>query len=156
MSTYSQIYVHIIFAVKGRESLILPPWESRLYKYVTGIVQNMNQKMIAVNGISNHIHILIGMRPTCCLSDLVREVKKSSNTFINENKFSKLKFNWQEGFGAFSCSHNQLDQAVAYVMNQKEHHAHKTFREEYLELMEELHIPDDDGYIKKWLNGCVE
>ena len=76
MSTYSQIYVHIIFAVKGRESLILPSWESRLYKYVTGIVQNMNQKMIAVNGISNHIHILIGMRPTCCLSDLVREVKK--------------------------------------------------------------------------------
>lgn len=101
-STYSQIYIQIVFAVKHREALISYDWEERLYQYITGIVQNKGQKMIAINGMPDHIHLFIGMKPSCCLSDLVREIKKSSNDFINENKLSKYKFNWQEGFGAFS------------------------------------------------------
>ena len=99
--SYSQIYIHIIFAVKGRESLILYEWEERLYQYITGIVQNKKQKMLAINGMPDHLHILIGIKPSCCLSDLIREIKKSSNDFINEKKLSKFKFSWQEGFGTF-------------------------------------------------------
>jgi len=128
--TYSQIYIQTIFAVKGRESLINSDWEERLYKYITGIVTNKEQKLLAINGMPDHLHFLIGMRPSCCLSDLVREIKKASNDFINEKKLSKYKFNWQEGYGAFSYSHSQLDGVIAYIMNQKEHHKKKTFKEE--------------------------
>ncbi len=144
MSTYSQIYIQTIFAVKGRDGLIQPKWEERLYKYITGIVQNKGQKMLAINGIPNHIHFLIGMKPSCCLSDLVREVKKSSNEFINDNKLSKFKFNWQEGFGAFSYSHSQLDKVIAYIMNQKEHHKKKTFKEEYTDFLKQFNVEYDE------------
>ena len=132
MSTYTQIYVHIIFAVKGRDSLIQQVWEERLYKYITGIVQNKEQKMLAINGMPDHIHFLIGMKPTCCLSDVVREIKKSSNEFIKENNFTKFKFNWQGGFGAFSYSHSQLDDVIGYIKRQKAHHKKKTFKDEYI------------------------
>ena len=85
-SSFSQIYIQVVFAVKGRQSLIYQSWEEELYKYITGIVQNKNQKMLAINGMPDHIHFFIGMKPSCCLSDLVREVKKSSNEFIKEKK----------------------------------------------------------------------
>ena len=150
MSTYSQIYIQTIFAVKGRNGLIQPEWEERLYKYITGIVQNKGQKMLAINGIPNHIHFLIGMKPSCCLSDLVREIKKSSNEFINESHFSKFKFNWQEGFGAFSYSHSQLDAVIAYVMNQKEHHKKKTFKEEYTDFLKQFNVEYDEQYLFEW------
>jgi REP element-mobilizing transposase RayT len=112
MSTYSKIYIQTVFAVKGRESLIQPEWEERLYKYITGIIQRKEQKLLAINGMPDHIHFFIGMNPSCCLSDLVREIKKSSNDFIKDEKLSKFKFNWQEGFGAFSYSHSQLDMVI--------------------------------------------
>jgi REP element-mobilizing transposase RayT len=150
MSTYSQIYIQTIFAVKGRDSLIRPEWEERLYKYITGIVQNKGQKMLAINGIPNHIHFLIGMKPSCCLSDLVREIKKSSNEFINKSNFSKFKFNWQEGFGAFSYSHSQLDDVIAYIMNQKEHHKKKTFKEEYTDFLKQFNVEYDEQYLFEW------
>src|SRR6267142_5147485 len=140
MSTYTQIYIQIIFAVKGRESLIRSEWEERLYKYITGIVQNSQQKMLAINGMPDHIHFLIGMKPSCCLSDLVREVKKSSNEFIKKNKFSKFKFNWQEGFGAFSYSHSQLNDVISYIMNQKVHHKMKTFKDEYIDFLKMFNV----------------
>lgn len=148
--TYSQIYIHVVFAVKGRSNLISVEWEERLYKYITGIVQHKQQKMLAINGISNHIHFLIGMRPSCCLSDLVREVKKSTNEFINENNLTKLKFNWQEGFGAFSYSHSQLDQVISYIMNQKDHHRKKGFKEEYLSLLRQFKVEYDEKYLFDW------
>jgi REP element-mobilizing transposase RayT len=132
--TFSQIYIQIVFAVKGRENLILNSWEDELYKYITGIIQNKGQKLIAINGMPDHIHILIGMKPICCLSDLVREVKKASNSFINDKKFVKGSFHWQEGYGAFSYSHSALDNVVAYIDNQKAHHKKKSFKEEYLEI----------------------
>jgi putative transposase len=102
VGTFSQIYIQIIFAVKGRNSLIKTDWEDELYKYITGIIRNKDQNLLAINGMPDHIHILIGMKPNCCLSDLVREIKKSSNEFIKEKKFSKDIFAWQSGYGAFS------------------------------------------------------
>ena len=147
MSTYSQIYIQVIFAVKGRDSLIHPEWEEKLYKYITGIVQNKEQKMLAINGMPNHIHFLIGMKPSCCLSDLVREIKKSSNSFINENKLSKFRFSWQEGFGAFSYSHSQLDNVIGYIMNQKEHHRKRTFKEEYIDFLHQFNVDYNEIYL---------
>ncbi len=111
-NTYSQLYIQVIFAVKGRNSLIHSTWEAELYKYLTGIVQKKEQKLLAINGMPNHVHILIGMKPNCSLSDLVRELKKSSNAFIKEKGFVKGNFQWQEGFGAFSYSHSALDNVI--------------------------------------------
>lgn len=149
--TFSQIYIQIVFAVEHRESLIMQEWEAELYKYITGIVQNKGQKMLAINGMPDHIHIFIGMKPSCCLSDLVREIKKSSNDFIKEKKFSKFKFNWQEGYGTFSYSHSAIDNVVKYIMNQKEHHKKKTFREEYIDFLNKFEIDYKDEYLFKWI-----
>ena len=149
--TFSQIYIQVVFAVKNRESLIQATWEEELYKYISGIVRNKEQKMLAINGMPDHIHILIGMRPSCCLSDLVREIKKSSNEFINEKKFSAFKFQWQEGYGAFSYSHSALDNVIAYINNQKIHHKKHTFREEYNEFLRKFEIEYKDEYLFEWL-----
>ncbi|KAB2878086.1 IS200/IS605 family transposase [bacterium] len=148
--TFSQIYIHVIFSVKNRESLIQPQWENELYKYITGIVQNKQQKMLTINGMPDHIHFLIGMKPSCCLSDLIREIKKSTNKFIKEKGFTKLEFNWQEGFGAFSCSHSQLNTVIKYILNQKTHHKKRTFKEEYVELLTKFDIAYDEKYLFAW------
>src|ERR1035437_6814754 len=148
--TYSQIYIQIVFAVKGRTSLIKQSWEETLYKYITGIVQNKGQKMIAINGMPNHIHILIGMKPTCCISDLVREVKKSSNEFIKEQNFCPLNFQWQAGFGAFSYSHTEFDNVAKYIMNQKQHHKTITFKEEYIAMLKEFNVEYKTEYLFEW------
>lgn len=148
--TFTQIYIQIVFAVKNRDALISQKWENDLYKYITGIVQNKGQKMLAINGTSNHIHFIIGMKPTCCLSELVREVKKSSNTFIKDKKFTRFNFQWQEGFGAFSNSHSKLNNVIQYINNQKEHHRMKTFKEEYLEFLNKFEINYKDEYLFEW------
>jgi len=149
-NTYSQIYIQIVFAVRGRNSLIRGEWEEELYKYITGIVQNKGQKMLAINGIPNHIHFLIGMKPSCCLSDLVREIKKSSNAFIREKRFTKFKFEWQEGFGAFSYSHSSLDNVIRYINSQKEHHRQKSFKEEYFETLRKFDVEFSEEYVFDW------
>ena len=149
--TFSQIYIQVVFAVKGRNSLIKADWEDELYKYITGIVQNKGQKMLAINGMPDHIHILIGMKPSCCLSDLVREVKKSSNSFIKEKNFVSHKFEWQEGYGAFSYSHSALDNVIGYINNQKLHHKKKTFREEYKSFLTNFQIEHENEYLFEWL-----
>lgn len=150
-STFSQIYIQIVFAVKGRENRIHSTWEEELYKYISGIVRNKEQKMLAINGMPDHIHFLIGMKPSCCLSDLVREIKKSSNEFINERKFSKHKFYWQEGYGAFSYSHSALDNVIGYIKNQKEHHQKQSFRDEYISFLKKFQIEYKDEYLFEWL-----
>jgi REP element-mobilizing transposase RayT len=151
-STFTQIYIQIVFAVKGRESLINYSWEEDLFKYISGIVQNKGQKILAINGMPDHIHIFIGMKPTCCLSDLVREIKKASNEYINDNKFVKSKFKWQEGFGAFSYSHSNIDNVIKYILNQKEHHKLKTFKEEYLDFLAKVEIEFKEEYLFEWIN----
>jgi len=146
-STFSQIYIQIVFAVKGRQSLIHSSWEEELYKYITGIISNKGQKLLAINGVSNHIHIFIGMKPSCRLSDLVREIKKSSNSFIKEKGFTRYKFEWQEGYGAFSYSHSSIDNVIKYINNQKEHHRKRTFKEEYLHFLKKFDIKFKDEYL---------
>ncbi|MES2728193.1 MAG: IS200/IS605 family transposase [Bacteroidota bacterium] len=148
--TFSQIYIQIVFAVKNRDSLIDKSWEEELYKYITGIVTNKEQKMLTINGMPDHIHFLIGMRPSCCLSDLVREIKKSSNDFIKDKKLTPFKFEWQTGYGAFSYSHSSLDDVIRYIMNQKEHHKKKTFKEEYVELLKKFEVEHDEKYLFDW------
>ena len=150
--TFSQIYVQVVFAVKGRESLIHKEWEERLYQYITGIVRTKEQKLIAINGMPDHIHVFIGMKPSCCLSDLVREIKKSSNDFINENNLSKFRFSWQEGYGAFSYSHSQIDAVAKYILNQKEHHKKVTFKEEYIDFLKKFEIEHDEKYLFNWID----
>jgi len=147
MSTYSQLYIQVVFAVKNRQALIKEDWEERLYQYITGIVQSKGQKMLAINGVSNHIHIFINIKPNCSIADLVREIKKSSNKFINENKFTPFKFQWQEGYGVFSYSHSHIDRVAKYVMNQKEHHRKKTFKEEYIEMLQKMNVDYDNKYL---------
>ncbi|MBX2960650.1 MAG: IS200/IS605 family transposase [Flavobacteriales bacterium] len=147
MSTYSQLYIQVVFAVKNRQALIKEDWEERLYQYITGIVQSKGQKMLAINGVSNHIHIFINIKPSCSIADLVREIKKSSNKFINENKFTPFKFQWQEGYGVFSYSHSHVDRVAKYVMNQKEHHRKKTFKEEYMEMLQKMNVDYDNKYL---------
>ena len=152
-NTYSQIYIQVVFAVQNRKALIQPDWETELFKYITGIVQKKGQKMLSINGTSNHIHFFIGMKPSCCLSDLVREIKKSSNTFIKEKNFSKFHFQWQEGFGAFSYGHSQLTDVIHYIENQKTHHKKQTFKEEYLAFLKAFDIDFKDEYVFKWIDA---
>jgi putative transposase len=150
--TFSQIYIQVVFAVQNRDAMIKPTWEEELYKYITGTISNKGQKLLAINGIPNHVHFLIGMKPTCCLSDLVREVKKSSTDFIKVKKYSPFKFNWQEGYGAFSYSHSQIDSVIKYIMKQKVHHKKKTFREEYLNFLRKFDIEFKDEYLFEWID----
>ena len=150
--TFTQIYIQVVFAVQNRNALIHKSWEEEMYKYITGIVQKKGQKMLAINGTSNHIHFFIGMKPTCCLSDLVREVKKSSNAMVKEKQLTPFNFNWQEGFGAFSYSHSQLGDVIRYIETQKEHHKKKTFKEEYLAFLKAFEIEFKDEYLFQWLD----
>ena len=149
--TFTQIYIQVVFAVQNRNALIQKSWEEELYKYITGIVQKKGQKMLAINGTSNHIHFFIGMKPTCCLSDLVREVKKSSGAMVKEKRLTPYKFTWQEGFGAFSYSHSQLGDVIRYIENQKEHHKKTTFKEEYFAFLKAFEIEFKDEYLFQWL-----
>ncbi|GAB2617757.1 IS200/IS605 family transposase [Belliella aquatica] len=150
--TFSQIYIQVVFAVKNREALIESAWEEELFKYITGIVQNKGQKLLTINGTHNHIHILIGMKPSCCLSDLVREIKKASTNLINSRKMTKFKFQWQDGYGAFSYSHSSLDKVISYINNQKEHHRKRSFKEEYYEFLKKYEIDFKDEYLFEWID----
>ena len=150
-NTFSQIYIQVVFAVRRRNALIDTIWEEHLYQYITGIIQNKGQKLIAINGMPDHIHIFIGLKPWCCISDLVREIKKSSSIFIKENNFSKQPFNWQEGFGAFSYSHSHIDMVYKYIINQKEHHKKHSFKEEYLDFLKKFEVQYDSDYLFEWI-----
>ena len=149
--TFSQIYIQVVFAVRSREALIQSKWEEDLFKYITGIVQKKGQKMLAINGTKDHIHFFIGMKPTCCLSDLVREVKKSTVAYIKEQGHIKSAFYWQEGYGAFSYSHSHLDRVIRYIDKQKEHHQTKTFQEEYRALLDAFNVEYKNEYLFDWV-----
>lgn len=149
--TFSQIYVQIVFAVKGRQSLIARDWDVALYKYITGIVKQKGQLLLAINGADDHIHIFIAMKPSCCLSDLVREIKKSSNEYIKQQKFTPFHFQWQEGFGAFSYSQSAVPNVIRYIENQKEHHKKQTFRDEYFAYLQEFQVDFKEEYLFEWI-----
>ncbi|MFM2369404.1 MAG: family transposase [Bacteroidota bacterium] len=150
-NTYTQIHIHFVFAVKFRHGIIQSKWKEDLYKYMTGIIQNDNHKLLAINGMPDHIHILIGLRPAQSISDLMKNVKQSSSKWINENKLTNGHFEWQEGYGAFSYSKSQIGQVVNYIQNQELHHKKKTFRDEYLDFLEKFEVDYDDKFIFKEL-----
>ena len=148
-NTYTQIYIHVVFAVEGRQNLIRPEHNEELQKYITGIISAQKQKLIVINNMPDHLHLLIGLRPDSSLSDLVRDIKACSSKFINEQRWVAGKFSWQEGFGAFSHSRSQLGVVIPYIENQQMHHARKSFREEYIELLEKFNVDYDERYIFK-------
>ncbi|MNK53188.1 Transposase IS200 like protein [compost metagenome] len=147
VNIYSQLYVQIVFAVKGRQNLISTKWKDEIYKYITGIITNQKQKLIVINGMPDHIHILVGIKPDISISNLVRDIKTNSSKFINEQKWINGKFEWQTGFGAFSYSHSQLTNVIKYIENQEEHHKAKTFKEEYIAFLKLFNIDFKNEYI---------
>ncbi len=145
--TYTQLYVHIVFSVKGRQPLIPKQHKAELHQYITGIITNKKQKVIQINSMPDHIHILVGITPDIAISDLVRAIKRSSTPFINGKRWGVGKFMWQEGFAAFTYSHSQLKDVATYIQNQEAHHSHKTFGEEYLELLKRFDVPYNPKYV---------
>jgi len=148
-NTYTQIHIQCVMAVKCRASLIQPVWKDQLQKYVTGIVQNYGHKVLAINSMPDHLHMFFGFRPNQSLSDLMRIVKSESTKWINEKQFTQAMFNWQEGYGAFSYSRSHVKRVTEYVLNQEEHHRHKTFLEEYEQFLKQFEVPYDERYIFK-------
>jgi len=148
-NTYTQIYLQFVFAVKNRYSLIKPRWKDELYKYITGIIQNNKHKLIAINGMPNHVHVFVGYKPHQLIPDLLQDIKGNSSKWINDKGFVRVKFSWQAGYGAFSYSHSQIDDVVKYIINQEEHHKKKTFREEYLQLLKRFNVEFNERYILK-------
>ena len=146
-NTYTQINIHAVFAVYKRENIILAKYQSELFKYIAGILYNNKQYSLAVNGYKDHVHIFFEMHPTNTLSDILRIVKTNSSKWINQNGFVKGRFEWQDGYGAFSYSRSQRDDVIKYINNQEEHHKKRTFREEYFDLLEKFQIEFDDHYV---------
>ena len=149
-NTYTQIYIHIVFAVKGRQPLIPKEHKVELHRYITGIVTNKKQKVIEINSMSDHIHILVGIAPEAALTDLVRDIKANSSKFINRKRWIVSRFEWQKEFSAFSYSHSQLGAIANYIRNQERHHAQKTFKEEYLEFFDLYNVDYDKRYVFQW------
>lgn len=146
-NTYTQLYIHCVFAVKYRAAMIQADWEDRLHKYITGIVQHNGHKMLAINSMPDHLHLFVGLNPNQSISELMRQVKGDSSEYVNKEKFTKRKFYWQEGYGAFSNSRSQIDGVVKYILNQKQHHSNKTFRDEYLIMLKDYAVEYDVKYI---------
>jgi REP element-mobilizing transposase RayT len=152
-NTFTQLYIQFVFAVKNRESLIHTSWKEELHKYITGVVQNKGNKMLAINSMPDHIHLFIGYNPVIAIPDLVKDIKIASNLWINNQHLTKSKFEWQEGYGAFTYSHSQIHDVCKYIENQELHHKKKTFKEEYIALLNAFNISYDERYLFNFLNG---
>jgi putative transposase len=155
-NTYAQLYIHLVFSPKNREALIKKVWKDDLEKYITGIVQNHDHKMLAIGSMHDHIHIFIGYNVNQKIPDLVEDIKTSSNSWIKKNKLSKFHFEWQRGYGAFSHSRSQLDTVVKYILNQEAHHAKKAFREEYLEMLQKNDVAYEDKYLFEFFEDVLK
>jgi putative transposase len=150
--TYSQIYIQIVFAVQGRQNLLQKPWRDEVFKYMCGIIRNKGHKPIIVNGVSDHVHAFIGLRPVMALADLVRDVKNNSTNFINDSKWVKSRFCWQEGYGAFSYSQSQIPYVYNYILNQESHHSQQTFQAEYLDFLKKFEVEHNVKYLFEWMD----
>lgn len=146
-NTYTQLYIQFVFAVRYRESRIKKEWKDELYRYITGIVHNNKSKMLAINGVADHFHIFVGYKPTIAIPHLVKDIKVASGSWINENNLTRSRFTWQEGYGAFSYRLRDIDEVCHYVQNQEEHHRKKTFKEEYIGLLNDFAIRYDEKYL---------
>ena len=149
--TFSQIYIQYVFSVKGRNNLLQKPWRDEVFKYMSGIIEGKGQKSIIVNGVADHVHAFVGLKPSMNISDLIRDIKNNSTNFINNNKFLKNKFAWQGGYGAFSYAHSQIKNVYQYILNQEEHHKKVTFREEYLDFLKKFDIVYEEKFLFNWI-----
>lgn len=149
--TFSQIYIQVVFAVQGRQNLLQKEWRQEVFKYMAGIITNKGQKPIIVNGVEDHVHVFLGLKPSMALSDLVRDIKNNSSNFINDHTWIKGKFNWQEGYGAFSYSHSQIEAVYNYIQNQEQHHARQSFKDVYLDLLKKFEIEHEVKYLFEWM-----
>ncbi|MDI9364341.1 MAG: IS200/IS605 family transposase [Flavobacterium sp.] len=149
--TFSKVYVQYVFAVKGRQNLLQKPWRDEVFKYIAGIIKGKNQKSIIVNGVEDHIHVFVGLKPSMPISDLVRDVKNNSSNFINEQNWLQGKFSWQEGYGVFSYAHSQIENVYQYIANQEEHHKKKTFKEEYIEFLKKFEVEYNEEHLFDWM-----
>ncbi|RYF62758.1 MAG: IS200/IS605 family transposase [Cytophagaceae bacterium] len=148
-NTYTQLYIQTVFAVKHRHGLIRTKWKEDLYRYMTGIVQNQGHKILAINGMPDHVHVFIGINPKQSVSELMQNIKGDSSLWINDNKFTTGKFEWQTGYGAFPYGHSQIDTVVKYIQNQETHHQKRTFLEEYTQFLTKFNVPYDERYLFK-------
>jgi len=146
-NSYSQISIHCVFAVKNRENFIISQWRDDLHKYISGILSEKGAKSLAVGGWKDHIHLFFGMPPTISISDLMGAIKANSSKWINDQRFVKGKFEWQAGYSAFSFSRSQRDTVIRYIMNQETHHRTKTFKEEYLKMLNDFEVSYNDKYL---------
>jgi len=146
-NSFTQIYVHYIWAVKGRRNFLIQKQNDELQKYITGLVQNRECKMLAINSMPDHVHMFIGQHPSYSIAKIAQEIKAVSSKFINEKNWYRYQFNWQSGYGAFTYSHSQIDNVVKYIMNQQQHHKKVTFREEYIEFLEKFAIEYNEEYL---------
>lgn len=148
-NTYTQIYIQTVFAVKHRHGLIRAEWKGDLYRYMTGIVQKQGHKLIAINGMPDHVRAFIGLNPKQSISELIQYLKMDSSKWINESRLTPGRFEWQTGYGAFSYGHSQIDNVVKYIQNQEEHHRKRTFLEEYVLFLDKFNVPYDERYVFK-------
>lgn len=155
-NTYSQCYLHLVFAVKNRKSLISKSWKESLEKYISGIVQGEGHKLLAIGTMPDHIHIFIGYNMNQLIPDLVECIKTSSNKWINVNQVTPFSFSWQKGYGCFSHSQSQIDSVVKYIFNQESHHKKKSFKEEYLEILAKNSVSFDVKYLFDFLDSEMD
>lgn len=155
-NTYTNCYVHLVFAVKNREALIKKSWKNDLEMYITGIIQNHKHKMLAIGTMPDHIHIFIGYNVNQLIPDLVEEIKTSSNAWVKYGNYSKFKFDWQRGYGAFTHARSQIDQVIKYINGQEDHHRKKSFRDEYLEILKNNEIEYKDEYVFDFFDEGLE
>lgn len=145
--TFTQMYVHLVFAVYKRENILIKSIRPRIFEYMSGIITSLKHKSIIVNGVTDHVHILYGMNPAVSVSDTVHDIKRSTSLFINDNRLITGRFSWQEGYGGFTYSRSQIEDVYSYIKNQEKHHARKSFREEYLSLLEKSEIDYDPRFL---------
>jgi len=150
-NTYFQCYVHLVFAVKHRDSLILESNREKIQKYICGIINQDKCKVISIYCNPDHTHILVGFRPSISISDLVRDIKSVSSKFINEQQLIQFRFNWQDGYGAFTCSHSKIYDTSNYIARQPEHHKKQSFKDEYLHFLEKYAIEYEKQYLFDWI-----
>jgi len=149
--SYSQIYLQIVISVYGRRDLLRKPWREEVFKYISGIITAKGQKSIIVNGVEDHVHIFVGLKPSMRISDLVRDIKNNSSKFINEQGFLNSKFSWQKGYGVFSYSQSAVSNVYKYIANQEAHHQKQSFKDEYLDFLKQFEVEYEDQYLFEWV-----
>lgn len=150
-NTYNQCYIQLVFAVKYRQNLITKNIREKVEKYITGIIQQKNQKLLSIYCNPDHTHILVSLDTKIAIADLVRDLKANSSKFINENNLTSNNFRWQEGYGSFSYSKKEISRVALYIENQEKHHLKKSFKEEYIELLQEHEIDFEEKYLFEFL-----